>query len=162
MPESFRQIGQIDHRMTWAGQTGCTDPLGPRHGPKWLPPRGNMPRGHSLHLVFGIWQASATLLKLCTTQPTYTENPSRYRFTTCSCQVYNRFVGPSFNTNLLQPQFPHNRFVFLRTCQAHIIGSLYFRILSWTSYWTTFSVQLVTVEAYQRLIDGSWQDPVTV
>ncbi len=46
----------------------------------------------------------------------HTENPSRYRFTTCSCEVYNRFVGPSFSTNLLQPQYPRNRFVLLRTC----------------------------------------------
>ncbi len=49
----------------------------------------------------------------------YTENPSRYRFTTCLWQVFNRFVGPCFSTNLLQPRFPRNWFVFLRTCQAH-------------------------------------------
>ena len=52
-----------------------------------------------------------------------------------------RFVGPCFSTNLLQPHFPRNRFVFYEPVRL-IVGSLYFRILSCTSYWTTFSVQL--------------------
>ncbi len=132
----------------------------------------------------------------------YTENPSRYRFTTCSWQVRSQVVGPCFIrpfqilslfrirepsfftgrgrpsvcdhgspiyilicfflfffswltdrfchapvmrnkdnnwnglTSLLQVHFLRNRFVFYEPIM-HIIGSLYFRTLSWTSYWTT-------------------------
>ena len=49
----------------------------------------------------------------------HTENPSVYRFTTCSRQVRWQVIGYCFIMSLLQVHFLRNRFIFLRICQAH-------------------------------------------
>ncbi len=72
-------------------------------------------------MLVNVGQNSSNLVKVQDwSQKLNTENPSQYRFVTCSWQVCWQVVGPCFSTNLLQVHFLRNRFMFVRLMTTHI------------------------------------------